>query len=278
MRRPGYNSVRRNRNIGTAKQGHGQDNRLVIPQPRTGPPVFWEPFTDFAVVTRTVHGRAIPFVVEPTRQGSVYACTVDDVAAILERAPVRHVGGLHGVILRQPSRKEEVLSGAWGRFGYWVDVGPIHGPAIIVQACPVPLMQRWPRRLCLTEQQELDRLRLEADRADFDGHRHVLHFGLEAVRAVQLYRTVLHELGHWADCFEKVEAPARGEPADTEHRLWDVYWRRPTQEREAFAHRYAAELGQRLRACGAVPFPRILNVQKLEAEGLSAEDFVLREG
>ena len=31
MNRRGYDPTRRNRNIGTAKAGHGQDNRLVIP-------------------------------------------------------------------------------------------------------------------------------------------------------------------------------------------------------------------------------------------------------
>ncbi len=31
MQRPGWNATRRNRNIGTARQGHGQDNRMVIP-------------------------------------------------------------------------------------------------------------------------------------------------------------------------------------------------------------------------------------------------------
>jgi hypothetical protein len=31
MNRPGCNPTRRNRKIGTAAQGHGQNNRLVIP-------------------------------------------------------------------------------------------------------------------------------------------------------------------------------------------------------------------------------------------------------
>ncbi|CAN7504086.1 hypothetical protein LJR118_003525 [Acidovorax sp. LjRoot118] len=32
--RPGWNPVRRNRNIGTPAQGHGEDNRLTIPESR----------------------------------------------------------------------------------------------------------------------------------------------------------------------------------------------------------------------------------------------------
>jgi hypothetical protein len=42
MRRAGWNPTRRNRNIGTAKSGHGLDNSLVIPSPRYESWVFWQ--------------------------------------------------------------------------------------------------------------------------------------------------------------------------------------------------------------------------------------------
>ncbi len=207
MQRPGWNPTRRNRNIGTAKQGHGQDNRMVIPDTWRDSRTFWERLSRYRVVTRPVHGRNLPFVVEATRPDCTYACTVEDLVKLLGAAPAEHVAGIEGVLLRQPKRKEQILSPVWGRLGYAVEVGPIDGPAIIAEACPIPLTLKLPTRLGLAEQQELARLLQEADRVESDGRHHVLHFELAGVRRVQLYRTVLHELGHWVDWHEKVQVP-----------------------------------------------------------------------
>lgn len=35
----------------------------------------------------------------------------------------------------------------------------------------------------------------------------------------------------------------------------EIYFSRPLREREDFAHRYADELGAKLRATGMIPFP-----------------------
>ena len=71
-----------------------------------------------------------------------------------------------------------------------------------------------------------------------------------------MFRTLLHEVGHWVDYLEKVERPeaAGVESFDT---LNDRYFSRPKQEREAFAHRYADELGNKLKKFGLLPFDRI---------------------
>src|SRR4051794_35354930 len=114
MHRPGWNPVRRNRNIGTARQGHGQDNRMVIPNVWRDTGAFWGRLTRYCVVTRPVHGRLLPFVVETTRPDCTYACTVEDLATMLGKAPGEHVFGIEGVILRQPKRKEQLLSPVWG--------------------------------------------------------------------------------------------------------------------------------------------------------------------
>jgi hypothetical protein len=42
MQRPGWNPVRRNRNVGTAKQGRGRDNRMVIPSNWHDSRTFWQ--------------------------------------------------------------------------------------------------------------------------------------------------------------------------------------------------------------------------------------------
>src|SRR5262245_2281674 len=102
MRKPGWNPSRRNRNIGTAKQGHGRDNRMVIPDTWRDSKTFWERVSCFSVVTRPVYGRDLPFVVETTRPDCVYACTVEDLATLLGAAPAEHVFDIAGIILRQP--------------------------------------------------------------------------------------------------------------------------------------------------------------------------------
>jgi hypothetical protein len=277
MPRAGWNPLRRNRNLGTAKQGHGQDNRLVIPTSWRDSRTFWERVSHFAVVTRPVHGRDLPFVVEPTRRDTLYACTVDDIAKILNAAPCLHVTGIEGVILRQPKRKEEILQPVWGRLGYAVEVGPIWGPAILVEAKPLPRTLLWSGRCDPVQQQELDCLRQEADRVEFDGRHYVLHFGLTAIRAVQLYRTVLHELGHWAQYYEQVKLPSWRDPGAGTN-LWDAYRRRPRCERESFAHRYSLELAADLKRRRVIPFERIADRKQLVADGLSPQDFLCDPG
>jgi hypothetical protein len=251
---------------------------MVIPQRWWDSRIFWEQLSRFTVVTRQVRGRDLPFVVEATRRDSVHACTVDDIAAVLNTAPARHVSGIQGVLLRQPKRKEEVLASVWGRLGYAAEVGPIRGPVIVVEAQPIPMVVTWSARCDPAQQEELDRLRQEADRGEFNGRKHVLHFGLPAVRAVQLYRTVLHELGHWADYDEKVELPSGNGSGGSWIDFHEAYFRRPVSERESFAHRYACELAQDLKARGLIPFERILNVKKIAAEGLSPDDFICSLG
>ena len=249
---------------------------MVIPTTWRDARTFWERVSRFGVVTRPVHGRKLPFVIETTRPDCVYACTVEDLATLLDAAPAEHVFGIKGVLLRQPKRKEQLLSPVWGRLGYAVEVGPIDGPAIIVEACPVPLTIKWPTRLGTAGQQELARLLQEADQAEYDGRGHILHFGLAGVRRVQLYRTVIHELGHWADWYDKVELPAY-EGGDR-GALRESYWSRPPSERESFAHRYASEVAERLRARGRLPFERILAPAQWAADGLSLADFVQSPG
>lgn len=53
----GQNSTRRNRNIGTAKSGHGQDNRLVISicDPRAA--YHYESLKSYTAVPREINGK-----------------------------------------------------------------------------------------------------------------------------------------------------------------------------------------------------------------------------
>ena len=67
--RNGWNPVRRNRNFGTAKHGHGQDNELTIPQPADTLRSFYERLIDPVVGSIAVHKKAIPVLIEKLKDG-----------------------------------------------------------------------------------------------------------------------------------------------------------------------------------------------------------------
>lgn len=280
-RRPGRDATRRNRNIGTAKQGHGDDNDAVVPRRWRDSRYDWQRVPKSRVVYRVVWGRDMPFLVEPTRSASWHACTVDDVARMLNLLPKRHVNnykgivGIRGVVFQQPTRKEEQLRGVWGRLCFGVEVNGVSGPVIQLAATETPLRIRWGRHLKPDEQQELERLQSAAASSESDGRHHRMMFDIDAVRRVQLYHTIPHEIGHWADMFEGVELPSLGADLDTWKQAWDRYWQRPGHEHEVYADRYATQTVAGLREERHLPFDRMLDLQSLEDEGLRREDFVV---
>lgn len=275
--------TRRNRNIGTAKQGHGRDNRDGLPRRWHGSGLQWDRGRPHTVVRRNIAGRSLPFLVEHTRADCVHACTVDDVAAMLELLPSWHVSasewipGLRGVVLRQPTHKEETHTPVWGRLGYFVDVDGDSGPVVFLEAQTVPMLADWGKSVNPSGRRELDRLVEMADTVERTRGGHTLGFDLAGVRRVQLDHTLAHELGHVADWVEKVHVPWMSEDDDDEARLdglIDRYFQRPSVEREEFAHRYADDAMAELRRAGSAPFDRILDPDALMAEGLRLEDFV----
>ncbi len=271
MRRTGWDPTRRNRNLGTARSGHGQDNRLVIASPRDDPRPFWSRLGPHATVARTIWGRPVTFLVEPARASSVHACTVDDLFHMLELFPSDWYW-VRLFILRQPKRKEQTLRSAWGRLAYGVEIGQHRGPAVILEAVDLSRSRRWPKSLAPHDVEELERLRADGHRITTTRHGHLIHTDLTAARATQLYRTLPHEIGHWVDYQDKV-IMASGRDGTSEGELSDRYFQRPAAEREAFAHRYADTLSARLRARGQIPFERILDPDQLRHDGLRPMDF-----
>ncbi len=271
--------TRKNRNIGTAKQGHGKNNRDRIPRLWSDSKLNWNRGHPHTVVTKQVWGRTMPFLIEHTRQDCFHACTIDDIASLLNLLPKRHINnykdieGIQGIVLRQPTRKEQSLSPVWARLGYGVDVGGVIGPVVFIEAQQLPLAVHWGTSISPSDQKELDRLVAAADQVEHSRRGHDLRFELAGVRRVQLFHSLPHEIGHWADMYENVERPALDD-FDEWERLWDRYFLRAGSEREDFAHRYAENAVAEMRKSGAVPFDRKLDPEALLAEGLSLEDFL----
>lgn len=112
----------------------------------------------------TVHRWPITFVVEKTRADSYHACTVDDIAHLLEYIAPTDLEGIELIVLRQPKRKEEILNPLWGRVGYYVKIGKHRGRAIFIEAVNLTKPMRWSKSLIPDFEIELERLRK-------DGHQ-----------------------------------------------------------------------------------------------------------
>lgn len=268
MTRSGWNPGRRNRNIGTAARGHGQDNRLVIPQRWSDERVFWEKLTDPVAV----HAGGLVVLVEPVLAGYTHACTPDDVLAVLRQVP-EDLGDLRTFALRQPTRKQAVLQPVWGRLAYYAEIGPHRGPVVFLEAQEVGREVRQGTSMSVEEQREFDRLIADGHRPMKDARAFRWELTLEATRATQLYRTLLHEIGHQVDYMRSVEVPGRQLGRDPDDVEWDAimtrYRVKSSREKEAFAHRFADELGERLRQSGAFPFQRLADPGGLRSQGLN---------
>jgi hypothetical protein len=267
--------TRRSRRIGAPGRGRGQDNRMVIPEPREAGYVkaYWKRLGDHRVVERNIRGQPVTFVVERTARGSVHACTVDDVARVLSLAPRDDLAGLAMVVLRQPTRKQHSLAPHWGRYTYYATVSAHTGPVIFLDAGPPTGPLRWPRRATPDDAAEIARLRADGHAYVPTRREHVFELTLASIRVTQLYRTLLHELGHHVDYRRALDGAEGAERAARTTR----YWARPVREREAFAHRYADELRAALFARGALPFERLADPKAIAASGLDPADFVPRE-
>src|SRR5262245_35112737 len=106
-----------------------------------------------------VHSRGLPFIVEKTRADSCHACTVDDIACVLQYVPASDFVGIDFIVLRQPKRKEEIINPVWGRIAYFAEIGAHQGRAIFLEALNPSKPILWTKSLTPDRQEELDRLR-----------------------------------------------------------------------------------------------------------------------
>lgn len=82
---------------------------------------------------------------------------------------------------------------------------------------------------------------------------------LETVRAKQLYRTLLHEIGH------HVDYTINSKTIDN----------KTSKDKEVFAHSYAVKMKEKLTQQGVIPFNRLVDLEQIEKDGLDVNDFLL---
>ena len=237
-----FNPTRRNRNIGTAKQGHGQNNKMIISWPAIVEKDFYERLGIFEKETREINGNFYTFIIEETRQHSRHACSVSDVENILQLIPPEDLKDLSLIIFRQPKRKEEILSSVWGRLIYSYEFEGNFQPAIIIEAIDYSKKLKWKKKLSVENQKELNRLISDGHKFVDTGKMYEVDYVIDNVRNTQLYRTLLHEIGHYVHYLNVVVRP---EVEDEDFEEWekrsDFYFSIPSIEKEQFAHSYAEQ-------------------------------------
>ncbi|MGE3181155.1 MAG: hypothetical protein AB7N71_05950 [Phycisphaerae bacterium] len=196
-------------------------------------------------------------MIEPVSRGCVHACTIDDIVRLLELMPGEDSRGFAQCVLRQPTRKQEILRPCWGRLLYWADGEVDRGPTIFLEAQSPSRVLRWETSLDPDEALELERLRVDGHSIDQTKREWVISSTIESIRATQLYRTIPHEMGHYVQ-FQRAQEFVKSHA-----------------ERERFAHQYADKIRKMLINRGRIPFPRQLGKLETGFEGLPKEWFGL---
>ena len=253
------NPSRRNRNIGTAKQGHGRSNRMVIPESWHDSRVFYEKLRSPVRLMRIIGGKELTFLVEETLFDHRHPCTIDDICHMLRYVPANDWAMLDIVVLRQPTRKQKILSNVWGRLSYYYETDTCTGVAIVLESQPCNSVLKWSKSLSPDDQKEINRLANDGHEVRFEKKHIAIQSTLANCRNTQLFRTIPHEIGHYHH-YRKTNSPQR-------------YSSLTMDEREAAAHRYADELTKRLHIDGSIPFDRLLDSRSLRKDNLAREWF-----
>ncbi len=258
MKRAGWNYTRRNRNIGISKQGYGKDNVLSIPQPADTLQDFYERFDEAEIHTISIRNTEIPVAVEQVKKGYFYSCTPADVQRILHQLPEHDLEGFGMIIFRQPKKKEVILSSVWGRLIYSLEFRHDYCPAIILEATPTITHYSYPKKQSVEEQREFELLQQDGLHFVSSKRVYIADIDEEKVRSIQLYRTLLHEVGHYVHYLEVVERPGSEEENFEEwEKRSDRYFSIPVQEKEVYANRYAIESKMKLLDKGVIPFDKM---------------------
>jgi len=240
MQKNGWDSRRRNRNIGTERSGHGQNNRLTIPESWSRDRLFNERLKNPVAHEYSIHGNSLMLLIEPTFAGYCHACTPQDIERILQLIPPSHLAPIKMIVLRQPKKKERILSPVWGRLRYWSSIEIYSGPAIHLEAQHLKVKTRWQKSLRPDQDIELKRLENDGHTITSDKRYFYVESSIDSIRNTQLYRTLPHEIGHYVDYVQSVPEPDV-DNIDEWSQLYKIYDSKPIKDKECFAHRYATD-------------------------------------
>lgn len=252
-----FNPTRRNRNIGTENQGFSQNNKLKISTPYGTLKSFYERIEKYQTEIRIINGHEFLFIIEETRKDCFHSCSVNDLAKIIQHIPKEDYGDLRFIILHQPKRKEEIISPVWGRLIYSFEFENEYFPAIVLDSIDLNKKLIWSKKQTIENQKEFTRLKEDGHLFIENKRNFVSELKLNPSRNTQLYRTLLHEFGHYVHYLEVVERPGNDdEDYDAKDSRDDYYMSLPKVEKEKFAHQYTDRLKKKLADDKIIPFDR----------------------
>ncbi|WP_372370237.1 hypothetical protein [Candidatus Uabimicrobium sp. HlEnr_7] len=265
MKKIEYNSMRRNRNIDTERNGYGQNNKFVIPEPFHDMLCYWERLNNPLIFPLKINGHQIVLFIEPTRNDCVHACTPEDIITILNLVNRKHLQQIELFVLRQPKRKQEIIRPVWGRFAYYANLGKYEGPAIILEATPLNHVLHWKKNIDPYEAKELEALKKDGHKIEKSRRGYRIHTTIETVRNTQLYRTIPHEIGHAVDYLENCMVPSiNAETEEQKNYISRIFEAKNPLDKEEFANRYARNFYEKWSQKGMLPFSKKDNLSCLE--------------
>ncbi|HWD88900.1 MAG TPA: hypothetical protein VG367_12280 [Mucilaginibacter sp.] len=179
-----------------------------------------------------------------------------DIEKIIENIPPSDYGSLRLIVLRQPKKKEAIISPVWGRLIYSYEFENDYYPAIIIEAIDYSKKFYWNKSQSPEDQKEFERLKKDGHRFVENKKEFVSTFEIENVRNTQLYRTLLHEFGHYVQYLEVVET--QNEDYETWKKNFEMYLKIPKTEKEKYANKYADGLFEKFQTEKLIPFDIIL--------------------
>ncbi len=248
---------RRNRKIGTESSGFSKSNDMRIPQSwqdKHGNYSLYYERLELAHVEEVSIGKfEIKILYEKPYDGFTYGCSPTDIIKLLKLVFGSVLAMPEIIAFRQPTRKQRQQFPVWGRFLYFAEFGRKHGTAIVLESQELGASLKLSKNMSLEDRAECERLIRDGHNFAETKRHFEAHLEEEGIRNTKLYRTLLHELGHLADYHQRVlcEETALDPDQDVASEL---YFSRPTSEREVFAHRFAESLSQSLRENKEIPF------------------------
>ncbi|MCU7616793.1 hypothetical protein NZ698_06250 [Chryseobacterium sp. PBS4-4] len=98
----------------------------------------------------------------------------------------------------------------------------------------------WTKKQTVNQQKEFARLKEDGHIFIEDKRKFCSRIKIESSRYTQLYRTLLHEFGHYVHYLEVVERSGNeDENYEEKERREDYYFKLPKSEKERFANKYA---------------------------------------
>ena len=172
---------------------------------------------------------------------------------MLNHLPEKDLEGFGVLIFRQPKKKELIHSSVWGRLIYSIEYKDDYLPSIILEAIPRRTEHHFTKKQTVDQTNEFELLKKDGLKFVLTKRGYVAKINEGIVKNIQLYRTLLHEVGHYVHYLDIVERPGDD---NEEYEEWEKrhnsYFSIPSREKETFANNYAVKYKKFLLKKGVI--------------------------